>query len=270
MSRRRRFLALLAAFLALAAALPFAAKTLLWRWESNPVLRGRLLAERQGCDSCHRPFGAQEIENPGSRWGTVPAFQSGNSMMYVRDQAEVEEMIRLGAPGSWLEAPEARRRLESQRLRMPAYGGRLSEHQIGDLVALVRAEEPFGLAEDPQASQGRALARRLGCPSCHGPEGAGGRPNPGSLGGFIPGFLGKNFDHLVTGRKEYFEWVRTGTSKRLQANPLVRFFWRRQAISMPAYGDALSDEELESLWAWTRCARRTFSRSPPESERAKP
>ena len=256
---RRRWLFAFGIPLLVAAALPLAGRALLWRWESNPVLRGRLLARQQGCDSCHRPFGGKEIENPGSRWGSVPAFQSGNAFMYLRDRQELEEIIRYGLPRSWQEEAGSRQRHREQRLRMPAYGERLSDAEIEDLVTLVQAEEIFELPEDPEAAAGRALARRLGCPSCHGAEGAGGHPNPGSLGGFIPGFLGKNFEDLVRDREEFVEWIRSGRSSRLEANPVVRFFWQRQAISMPAYGDSLDDAELESLWSWVLFARSRFS-----------
>ena len=259
---RRRWAVFGLVILSGAAVLPFAFRALLWRWESNPVLRGRLLARAQGCESCHRPFGGKEIENPGSRWGSVPAFQSGNSQMYVRERSEIQEVLRYGAPTSWLENPNTRKRLDTQRIRMPAYGDRLSDRELDDLTALVQAEEPFGLSNEPQASAGRDLARRLGCPSCHGPEGAGGLPNPGSLGGFIPGFLGKNFEDLVENREEFFEWVRTGRSRRLESNPLVRFFWRRQAVSMPAYDESLTESEIQSLWAWVLAARETLSSSP--------
>ncbi len=182
--------------------------------------------------------------------------------MYLRDEQELEEILRLGLPKSWSETADVRQRHAEQRLRMPAYGERLSDAQIDDLVALVQAEEAFGLPEeDPTATTGRALARRLGCPSCHGAEGAGGHPNPGSLGGFIPGFLGRNFVDLVRNREEFFEWVRTGTSRRLEGNPVVQFFWARQAISMPAYGDSLTEDELQSLYMWTQSARNNFGAS---------
>ena len=83
-----------------------------------------------------------------------------------------------------------------------------------------------------------------------GVAGSGGLPNPGSLGGFIPGFAGRNFGDLVENEAEFREWVLDGESSRLAANPLLRYFWRRQQISMPAYRERLAPEEIDSLWKW--------------------
>lgn len=253
--RRKRFtLALLAVLLLALAALP-AGRLILHRRELNPILRGRLLAEEQGCLACHRPWGSGEIPNPGSRWGSVPRFAAGNAMMYAPTRAEIEELIRYGAPRSWLEDPAAAERLESQHLRMPAYGESLSERQIRDLAAFACAVEGIEPAGGEDAAGGRALAREHGCLACHGVEGSGGLPNPGSLGGFIPGFLGANFTDMVRDRHEFREWVVEGTSSRLASIPAVPFFWRRQTVSMPAYGDRLSDEEIGRIWDWVAAAR---------------
>lgn len=252
----RRVLVALASLGVLAgiAALP-GLRLLLWRWEQNPVLRGRLLAASEGCVACHGPATAPEIPNPGSRWGTVPRFGGGNAFMYVHGPEEIAEFIRLGASRSWLEKDAVRQRLETQRLRMPAFD-HLADREVADLVAYVQAAEDFELPGDEQVTRGRELGREHGCVSCHGVEGSGGLPNPGSLGGFIPGFAGDNFPDLVTDEAEFREWVRTGTSRRLEDNPVVRWFWSRQRISMPAYGEEhLSDEDLEALWAWVRGLR---------------
>lgn len=252
---RRRWLAATIGALVVVAALPFAGRHLLWRWELNPLLRGRLIAQEAGCFACHRTPSSAGIPNPGSRWGSVPRFSAGNAMMYAPDRATLEEFIRLGAPRAWLEDEASRKRLENQRIRMPAYGERLDEDELADLVAYAAAVEGVELPGDESVSAGRALARKHGCTACHGVEGAGGLVNPGSLGGFIPGFTGGNFTDLVKDRAEFEEWVREGRSARLEANPMVRFFWRRQAISMPAYGDELSDEDIESLWRWVEALR---------------
>lgn len=225
---------------------------LLWRWELNPTLRGRLSAASEGCVACHGPSNAPAIPNPGSRWGSVPRFGGGNAFMYVHDAEEIAQFIRLGATEAWLSKDTVRERLDTQRLRMPAFD-HLSDREVDDLVAYVQATEGFQLPGDEQVALGRQVSREHGCVSCHGVEGSGGLPNPGSLGGFVPGFSGGNFPDLVSDEEEFREWVRTGTSSRLEDNPLIRWFWDRQRISMPAYTeDDLSDEELEALWAWVR------------------
>lgn len=232
---------------------------LLWRWEQNPLLRGRELAREAGCLACHLPYRGQEIPNPGSRWNVVPRFEAGNAMMYVESRQEIEQLIRFGAPKKWLEDSGARTRLADQHIRMPAYDERLSEAQIEVLALWASVVEGVEVAGDENAARGRQLARENGCTSCHGLEGAGGRPNPRSLGGFIPGFLGDNFRDLVESRAEFDEWVKTGNLERLEANPLVRRAWRRQALSMPVYAD-LSDDDLDALWTWILAARAAYSR----------
>ncbi len=236
------------------AALP-AVRWVLWHWELTPALRGRLLAESQGCMVCHRPYRSVEIPNPGSRWGSVPRFEAGNVMMYAETRAEVEEFIRFGVPQSWLDDFEVIERLGQQRLRMPAYGSTLTAGEIADLVAFACAVEGLGPAGGEAVAVGRELAGKHGCLSCHGVDGAGGLPNPGSLGGFIPGFTGRNFAHLVHDEEEFREWLLDGTSSRLAANPVVRFFWRRQKLSMPAYRDDLDDRQVAEIWRWVQALR---------------
>ena len=247
----------LAAFLALAlaglAGLP-AGRWLLWRREANPILRGRILAEQVGCVGCHLGISGPEIPNPGSRWGSVPRFAVGNARMYVEGREEIEEFIRFGAPRTWLSDPAVAERLATQHLRMPAYEDRLTGGEIADLVSYVSAVEQVGLVGD-EAGTGHEIAVRYGCLSCHGVQGSGGLPNPGSLGGFIPGFLGGNFQDMVQNEEEFRQWVLEGTSTRLAANPLIRFFWRRQEISMPAYREELEPGEVEKLWLWVKSMR---------------
>ncbi len=252
---RRPWAWLAVAAAVLAAAVPSAPRALLWRWEQNPILRGRLLAEDLGCFACHRPYAGVEVPNPGSRWGTVPRFAAGNAFMYAPERREIEEFIRHGAPRSWLDDEEVRRRLETQHLRMPAFGDVLSDGEVADLVAYVSAVEGVERAGGEAAAPGRDLAREHGCLSCHGVEGSGGLANPGSLGGFIPGFLGRNFEHLVSGEEEFRQWVLDGTSSRLAENPVVCFFWRRQKIAMPAYRKELDGEQVAELWRWVEALR---------------
>lgn len=219
------------------------------------MLRGLAVAERAGCFGCHRPPGRGEIPNPGSRWGAVPRFGGGNAFMYAPDRAAIEEFVRFGARRSVLGDPALAAKREAQPVRMPAYEGRLDEGEIADVVAYAAAVEGIDLAPGDEVARGREVARAQGCMGCHGVEGSGGVANPGSLGGFVPGFLGRNFDDLARDEAEFREWVREGTSSRLAANPFVRWWWRRQAVSMPAYGDRLSDEELGLLWTWVQATR---------------
>ncbi len=187
----------------------------------------------------------------------MPRFAAGNAMMYAAGRAEIEEFVRYGAPRAWLDDARANERLGRQHLRMPAYGERLGDGEIADLVDFACAVEGVGLSLEGEAAAGRELAREQGCDACHGVGGSGGVPNPGSLGGFIPGFLGGNFADLVRDEAEFREWVEEGTSSRLAANPFIRYFWRRQAIQMPAYREELTDDEIGRLWSWVEEMRRS-------------
>ena len=247
--RTRRIAALVAALLLALAALPLT-RWALARRELNPVLRGRLLAAEQGCVTCHWPWAQREIPNPGSRWSSVPLLAHGNARMYAADRAEIEQFIRFGAPQAWLDDPTIVARLDSQRLKMPAYDDKLSDTEIADLVAFASAVERVELPGTESAGEGRQLAWKHGCLVCHGIEGSGGLANPGSLGGFVPGFLGGNFPDMVRHEEEFHQWVVDGTSARAEGNAIIRFFLRRQRISMPAYGQMLSDEEIGKIWAW--------------------
>ena len=70
-----------------------------------------------------------------------------------------------------------------------------------------------------------------------------------------PGFLGRNFQELVRDREEFAEWIRSGTSARLARKRIVRFFWERQAISMPTYDKQLDEAEIDALWHWVEAVR---------------
>ena len=236
---------------------PYLFRGLLARWEDNSVLRGQELAAAEGCLGCHLPPSSAEVPNPGSRWGTVPRYRGGNALMYGSTRAEIEEIIRFGTQTKKdLDASSGK----PQRVLMPAYGAHLSDDEMSDLLDYVTSEERVDLPGEADAQAGRELARENGCTACHGIEGAGGLSNPGSLGGFVPGFLGRNFLHLVHDRAEFGEWVRSGSLKRLEKNPVAAYFWRRQRLSMPAY-DQLSDQEIDQLWEWVQAMRAWASRS---------
>jgi mono/diheme cytochrome c family protein len=146
--------------------------------------------------------------------------------------------------------PEGRAALEAAAIRMPAWRERLSDDQVDDLVAYVRALAAADLPEDPAARKGHAVAERLGCFRCHGPGGRGGGNNPGSLKGYIPPWDGRDFAELVADEGELKAWILGGRPQRLQANPLARFFLDRQAIRMPAFRGQITEEELRALEAY--------------------
>jgi len=133
---------------------------------------------------------------------------------------------------------------------MPAYRDLLDDRQVDDLVAYFMAASRMRSIPYPAASRGRILAARHRCDACHGVGGAGGIPNPGSLTGDVPGWLGDEFEELVRDDNEIRHWILDGGIERLANDRIARFFLSRQRLQMPAYRDALGDGEVDDLVAY--------------------
>jgi mono/diheme cytochrome c family protein len=215
-----------------------------WRTANiGPVQRGADLARVQGCLGCHE--GA----------GESPLLPRAFTDLDEVEPATLREWILDGIPRSVREDAESREALEAAAIRMPAWRGRLSTAQVDDLVAYLRALAAADAPDDSEARTGYAVAERLGCFRCHGPGGRGAARNPGSLKGYIPPWDGRDFAELVTDDGELREWILAGRPRRLQANPLARFFLDRQAIRMPAFRGHVTEEEMRALAAYIRWLR---------------
>lgn len=217
-----------------------------WRSANvGAVQRGADLALAQGCFGCHG--GA----------GVSPLLPRPFTDLDEVDPVATREWILDGMPQSVREDVEARVALETAAIRMPAWWGRLSDAQVDDIVAYLRALAAADVPEDPAARAGRGVAERLGCFGCHGPGGRGAGRNPGSLKGYIPPWDGRDFAELVADEGELREWILDGRPQRLESNPLARFFLNRQVIRMPAFRGQITEEDLRALEAyigWLRAA----------------
>jgi mono/diheme cytochrome c family protein len=220
-----------------------------WQRRANEtsVVRGEAVARRMGCFGCHGAGGAAGIANPGA--GTVPTWTGGTWMMYADDEADIRAWILDGHPPD--RQPDA-----AALIRMPAYRSRLSPADLEDLVAYVLTVSQFGDPPDPRAAEGRDVASGLGCFGCHGPEGRGLIANPGSFKGYVPPWDGDDYVDLVRDEAEFRQWVRKGICDRLHANPAARRVLETQAIRMPAYGERVSDGDLDALLAYVSWVRR--------------
>lgn len=222
-----------------------------WRTANiGPVQRGADLAVAQGCVGCH----------VGPR--ASPLLASLFAELDDVDPATLREWILDGMPARVRQDSDARGALEAAAIRMPAWRGRLSPAQVDDLVAYIRASAGADVPDTPDARMGHAVAARLGCFGCHGPGGRGATSNPGSLKGYIPPWDGRDFAELVADVDELREWILSGSPRRLEANPLARFFFRRQAIRMPAFRGRITGEELRALEAYIG-ALRAPAAAPP-------
>jgi len=220
--------------------------------EQTPAERGHEIALAAGCFSCHGPGGRGGVKNPGSKDGTVPAFAGGEPMMWVDNEGEIHEYILDGAPKRKRENARYNEKLKQQLLQMPAYRGYLSESEVDDVVAYVRAVSGLVAPTDEVALKGQDVAIRFACFDCHGAMGSGGVGNPGSLKGYIPGWWGRDFQDLVRSDQELRDWIVEGRIERLQDNAIARHFTDGQRIQMPGFKDKLSEDELGAVMAYVR------------------
>ena len=228
-----------------AAMLVPAAKNAAFPRREDRAVRGRRVAERMGCFGCHGSDGAHGIANPGGKDGVVPALAGGEMMMWAHDETELRTWILDGRlPDAAADETAA---TPARALAMPAYRAMLSGEELDDLVAYLKSICGLQFPDDARAEKGLEKMHDLGCFGCHGPMGTGGRSNPRSLKGYVPGFGGEDYRELVRDGDELREWIRNGTTDRFARNPVARAILGRQALKMPAYGEHLDEPGLENV-----------------------
>lgn len=222
------------------------------------VQRGYQAAEAKGCFTCHGSGGHRGMPNPGYSLEDIPPWSGGMLMMYANDEAEIREWIEDGMPKRIRENPEEMKGREKATLRMPAFRERLSERELADLVAYVKAVADFDKPDQPEdakAEEGRQVAVKFGCFNCHGPQGRGAPSNAGSFKGYIPGWDGHDFAEITTDDAEAREWILDGRSKRFREDRFASFFLDRANVKMPAYRGQITDEEVALLLDYIRWLR---------------
>ncbi|MBI1798298.1 MAG: c-type cytochrome [Candidatus Eisenbacteria bacterium] len=215
--------------------------------------RGRRLAEKTGCFACHGPEGTRGTVNPGRTDVSVPTFED-DVMMYAKTREEIREWIHDGSTARRRASAAWRDERENGALRMQAFGTRLTERQIDDLVAFVTAASGPKIP-DSLARSGIARAEKLGCTGCHGQGGRLARRNPGSLKGYVPSWDGPDFAELVRDSTEFRQWVEKGVSRRFDRNPAARYFLNRAVLRMPAFKKHLEPADVPALWAYVTWLR---------------
>jgi mono/diheme cytochrome c family protein len=131
----------------------------------------------------------------------------------------------------------------------PVWGEVISAHQVGDLVAYIRAGLPSVPGATPPpvitgqgpAVEGALLYQRYGCVNCHGPNGLGGVPNPQSPDKAIPALSGADFFKEFDTDQKIIGMIRTGSV--LGKAPIV---------SMPHWGGIIPEQELQALAAYIK------------------
>jgi mono/diheme cytochrome c family protein len=220
--------------------------------EETAAARGHRVAVSHGCFACHGPGGGGGVHNPGSQEREVPAFTEQTQMMYVKTTDDLREYVLDGAPKRRRDDPDYVTKMQQAGLQMPAYRGFISDAQLEDLVAYLRATSGQLIPDEKLALKGADLAVALDCFSCHGPLGAGGVTNPGSFKGYIPGFWGHDFEELVQSDDELREWIAEGHLDRIKNHPIGGIYFKRQRIQMPAYGQYIKSDDVDALVAYVK------------------
>lgn len=105
-----------------------------------------------------------------------------------------------------------------------------------------------------RAEEGRRVAARLGCFSCHGPEGTGGIPNPGSDDGVVPALAGGEIRFWASNEEQLKMWILDGMPASEPSDDarakLTAGQGGKRAIVMPAFRDHLLPGELDALVAY--------------------
>src|SRR5215472_511575 len=107
--------------------------------ETTSAERGHEVAVSLGCFACHGPGGGGGVHNPGSKEGEVPAFTEQTQMMYVKSTDDLREYIQDGAPKRRRDDPDYVAQTKKAGLHMPAYRGFISDAEVDDLIAYLRA-----------------------------------------------------------------------------------------------------------------------------------
>jgi mono/diheme cytochrome c family protein len=126
---------------------------------------------------------------------------------------------------------------------MPVWGKVISDSQVNDLVAYIKAGLPEVPGTTPleipqgqgDVAAGAALYQRDGCINCHGPSGLGGVPNPATPDKVIPS-LGADFRAEFNTDAKIIDVIASGSV--LGKQPIV---------SMPHWGGIISEQELQQL-----------------------
>jgi mono/diheme cytochrome c family protein len=208
----------------------------------GPVQRGLDVARARGCFACH----AQ---------GAAPQFPMAFPEIDASNEIELREWILDGVSLRMRADHEAMELRRQAAIRMPAWRDVLSAREVDAVVSYLRAVSGAQAPSEGRAREGAAAAARLGCFNCHGPEGRGDTPNPGSLKGYIPAWDGLDFTELAVDDAEIREWILDGRPQRLQRNPVARFFMDRQALQMPAFRGHVDAKEIDAIVAYIRWLR---------------
>jgi len=220
--------------------------------EYSSAHRGARVAVRAGCVSCHGAEGGGGTPNPGKAGNPVTQVPGIFDERMPLD--ELRQWIENGVSDAKSASESFQQARDSRLIHMPAYRSQLEPSEISDLTAFLALEQYVRTLPAEGVPEGESLARKYGCFTCHGELGQGGVENPGSLKGYIPGFFGSDFRALTRNGdpQDLQEWIQNGHSDFFWNQGFLGFypgqyFTARQALRMPAYGDAVPKPEIHKI-----------------------
>ena len=209
---------------------------------SEAVAAGALDYITFGCENCHGLSGRGGVRVPNiSGQATIPALNTKT----VRASLSAVSLRYIIQHGVVLKSNTA-------RVYMPVWGTVLSNQQLTDLVAYLRAGLPSIGGIEPQSVrtdlglrvEGQELYIRYGCVVCHAMNGFGGVPNPSSPDKTIPPLRGKAFDQQFAQDSAIAYVIKHGS---IIGQPPI--------ASMPVWSGLLSDQQIKALVAYIRSFR---------------
>jgi mono/diheme cytochrome c family protein len=194
------------------------------------VAMGAHLFVQFACSACHG------LQGRGGVSADVPALRPIGKALTV---AQLTKIIDHGLGES----------KNPKKPYMPVWGPVISKSQVADLAAYIRAGLPKARYADPvpvprdqgPAVAGAALYVRYGCINCHGPNGLGGVPNPGSPDKSIPSLSGQDFRTEFNTDAKIIAVIRSGS-----------VIGRAPITSMPHWGGIIPNRDLEALVAYLK------------------
>ena len=206
---------------------------------SPQLAQGALDYVTFGCENCHGLYGKGGVKVPNiSGQASIPALNS-TLVSSKLSAASLKVLIQRGVVYQ----------TKSNQVYMPVWGTVLSDVQIGDLVAYIKAGLPPVSGIDPQVVQtglgtvveGQQLYIRYGCVVCHAFNGFGGVPNPASPDKTIPPLRGANFDQQFVKDADIAHVIKYGS-----------IIGQAPIASMPVWGGVLSDQQINAIISYIR------------------
>jgi cbb3-type cytochrome c oxidase subunit III len=194
------------------------------------VAAGAHIFVQFACAQCHGEQG---------RGGVSPDVPALSKVAQTLKPAELQSIIDHGLGES----------ANPKKPYMPVWGEVISQTQVTDLIAYLRAGLPkVATAEPPAiprgqgaAVEGSVLYVRYGCVNCHGPNGLGGVPNPQSPDKTIPPLSGQDFRHEFNTDAKIIDVIRSGS-----------VIGKAPIVSMPHWGGIIPDQQLKALAAYLK------------------